>query len=271
MPESNSQIKIFKFVGGDSAKVAAYTGDDKTIVINADTHRIHVQDGKTAGGTPLARMADLPNDASQIKYTEEQTVAQALADLLYKKIEITSLSTNVPTQEMGATVTDVTVSWGLSYSPAALTLNDEVVDVGERKKTFTGQRITTNTTYTLKATDARNAVAQKSVTINFMNGAYYGKGSVNADGITNEFVQTLTKTLTNSKARDFTVNAGEGEFIYYAIPHRLGTPTFFVGGFEGGFGLEKTFDFTNASGYTESYDVYKSGNANLGNTTVTAK
>ena len=60
-------------------------------------------------------------------------------------------------------------------------------------------------------------------------------------------------------------------YIYYAIPHRLGTPVFFVGGFEGGFALEKTFDYQNPSGYTESYDVYKSTNAGLGSTTVTVK
>ena len=46
---------------------------------------------------------------------------------------------------------------------------------------------------------------------------------------------------------------------------------FFVGGFEGGFALEKTFDYTNPSGYTEAYDVYKSTNAGLGSTKVDVK
>ena len=50
----------------------------------------------------------------------------------------------------------------------------------------------------------------------------------------------------------------------------FGTPTFKVGGFEGGFNLVKTFDHTNASGATVSYDVWQSTNAGLGNTTVNA-
>ena len=29
-----------------------------------------------------------------------------------------------------------------------------------------------------------------------------------------------------------------------------------------------TIEFTNASGYKENYDIYKSDNANLGNTTI---
>lgn len=38
--------------------------------------------------------------------------------------------------------------------------------------------------------------------------------------------------------------------------------------FEGGFNKVNTIEFTNASGYVESYDIYKSTNSNLGNTTV---
>ena len=35
-----------------------------------------------------------------------------------------------------------------------------------------------------------------------------------------------------------------------------------------GFNKVNTIEFTNASGYVESYDIYKSTNSNLGNTTV---
>ena len=78
----------------------------------------------------------------------------------------------------------------------------------------------------------------------------------------------LTKTLQASKAKTFTVNAGTGKHIYYIIPTRYGTPVFKVGGFEGGFAKLGTVNFTNASNYAENYDVYKSSNDNLGNTTV---
>ena len=98
---------------------------------------------------------------------------------------------------------------------------------------------------------------------------YHGIGDdLEIDSITNQFILSLAKTLQSSKAKTFTVNAGEGKHIYYVIPSRYGTPVFKVGGFEGGFDKLGTFSFTNASGYTEDYDIYKSSNSNLGNTTV---
>jgi hypothetical protein len=54
----------------------------------------------------------------------------------------------------------------------------------------------------------------------------------------------------------------------FALPTSYGTPLFNVGGFDGGFNLIKTFNFTNYSGHTESYDVWISDNIGLGTTTV---
>ena len=72
-------------------------------------------------------------------------------------------------------------------------------------------------------------------------------------------------------AKDLEVNAGAGEKIVYAIPTSFGTPTFNVGGFDGGFTKAQTLEFTNASGYKQSYDVWMSVNAGLGSTAVTVK
>lgn len=151
------------------------------------------------------------------------------------------------------------------------TLDGSGLDVKLRTKTIEGAGIKSNKTYTLTATDDRDAKATKTTAITFLNGVYYGVGTAVGEAINNDFVKGLTKKLSGSKAETFTVNAAEGNYIYYALPKRLGTPTFFVGGFEGGFALEKTFDYTNPSGYTESYDVYKSTNAGLGSTKVDVK
>ena len=74
--------------------------------------------------------------------------------------------------------------------------------------------------------------------------------------------------MSNDKKRTFTVDARAGEYIVYALPARLGAVTFFVGGFEGGFEEPVEQVLTNASGYQEPYNVYRSTNANLGETTV---
>lgn len=220
---------------------------------------------------------DIQLTAENISYNNSNVdlalddVYEKLGDLMYIPISITSLTNNKNTVEMGTTITDVALNWNYNKVPKALTLDNETLDVNLKTKTLSGQNITSNKTYTLKATDERNAVATKTTSITFLNGVYYGIGDdLEIDSITNQFILSLTKTLQSSKAKTFTVNAGESKYIYYIIPSRYGTPVFKVGGFEGGFEKLGTVNFINGSGYAENYDIYKSSNSNLGNTTVVA-
>lgn len=190
-----------------------------------------------------------------------------VADLLYKPMAIESFTNNVNTAEMGSTVTAVTLSWSYNKLPTAVTLDGAVMEPGVTGKTFTGLSIKSNKTWTLKATDERGAEATRTTGISFLNGVYYGAAAA-PSAIDSDFILTLTKTLRSSKLSSFTVNAGAGQYIYYCVPKRFGTCSFAVGGFVGGFDLEATVSFTNGSGYTEDYYVYRSTNAGLGNTTV---
>lgn len=208
--------------------------------------------------------------ADKVSYNG-RTVQEALDDLNYTPIQITSFSNNVNTVEMGSTVDSVTLKFGFNKKPKSLTLDGQPEDVNATSKELSGLALKTNKTWNLTAKDDREATSTKTTSVSFLNGAYWGIGAVDGSGVTDEFVKGMQKALTGSRARDFTVNATEGQYIYYAIPSRFGTPSFFVGGFEGGFAKLKTFDFTNASGYKESYDVYRSDNASLGSTKVTVK
>lgn len=219
---------------------------------------------------------EIKQTAANVSYGDNSNVEVALddinkklGDLMYTPISITSFTNNKNTVEMGSTITDVTLNWNYNKTPKTLSLDGSTLDVSLKTKTLTGQSIKANKTFTLKGTDERDAVSTKTTAITFLNGVYYGIGDdLQISGITNQFILGLTKTLQSSKAKTFTVNAGVGKHIYYIIPTRYGTPVFKVGGFEGGFEKLGTVNFTNASGYAENYDVYKSGNANLGNTTV---
>lgn len=219
---------------------------------------------------------EIEQTAENVKYGEDSNVDVALddiyaklGDLMYTPISITSFTNNKNTVEMGSTVTDVVLNWNYNKTPKTLSLDGSTLDVSLKTKTLTGQSIKANKTFTLKATDEREAVATKTTAIIFLNGVYYGIGDdLQISGITNQFILGLTKTLQSSKAKTFTVNAGVGKHIYYIIPTRYGTPVFKVGGFEGGFEKLGTVNFTNSSSYAENYDVYKSSNAGLGNTTV---
>lgn len=190
------------------------------------------------------------------------TLEEAVAELMYDPMAISSFSNNVATAEMGSTVTSVTLTWALNKVAKSVTLDGVAQSIAKSgSKALTGQSITSNKTWTLIATDERGKTASKTTGISFLNGIYYGAGATFD-------ISALTKTLSNTKGRTFTADAGEGEYLWYVVPSRLGTCTFKVGGFDGGFSLLSTASVTNASGYAEEYYIYRSDNASLGSTTV---
>lgn len=218
-------------------------------------------------GDPGATTADGVSYGDTNVEAELDDINQKLSDLMYEAIAITSFTNNVGTVEMGSTVDTVVLNWKTNKTPAELTLDGQGIDTGLTTKTMEGAGIKANKTFTLKAKDERDAEATKTTAITFLNGVYWGVAADQAS-FDSAFILGLTKGLQGSKAKTFTVNAAAGQHIYYAIPTRYGTPGFKVGGFDGGFAKAGTIDFTNASGYTESYDIWKSDNAGLGNTTV---
>lgn len=187
-----------------------------------------------------------------------------LQELLYVAISINSLSLSKSIAEIGEVISNLTISWSLNKTPSIQKLNGSVIDNSLRKYTDNSS-INVNKTFSLEVGDGKTTVS-RSASINFYNGRYHGvSSSLTYD---RNLILSLNKTLTNSRGNTFTVNCGSGQYIFFAIPTRFGTPSFTVGGFSGGFEKVKTLDFQNASGYTESYDIWKSTNSNLGNTTV---
>lgn len=189
----------------------------------------------------------------------------------YVPIAITSFTNNKNIVEMGTKITDVILNWALNKDPKAMTINNEsITPLTARTKTYSGQNITQNVAYTLKVTDEKDASATKTTSITFLNGVYWGAKAA-PGSYDSAFILGLSKGLQSNKNKTFTVDAAAGQHIFYALPARYGACTFNVGGFDGGFTKVSTIEFTNASGYKENYDIYKSVNAGLGNTTVTVK
>jgi hypothetical protein len=122
-------------------------------------------------------------------------------------------------------------------------------------------------TFTLHATDGTDTDTETS-SIAFYNYIYYGTSTV-LSGYTEANVEGLANsTISNTKGRTITLTVADNYYIVYALPVRLGTVTFTVGGFEGGFQSPETVSVTNSAGYTENYYVYRSTNEGLGSTTV---
>lgn len=196
-------------------------------------------------------------------------------DLNYTKIAINSMTATNSNNEIGATVTDTDVAWTLNKTPKTQKIKfsseaEESLGADVRSKSYTGKSVQSNSIIKLTVTDERDAEVSRQVTIQFQPKVYYGV-SEDPNALDSPAINALTGVLASSKARTFSANAGEGEYIVYIIPSSFGTPTFNAGGFDGGFKKTKTIEHTNASGYKQNYDVWQSVNAALGQTSVTVK
>lgn len=195
---------------------------------------------------------------------------QKIKDRLYEQIVISSLSVSPATVEIGSTVNSVTLTYAMNKAAQSMKLDGSAISNTDQNGTVTKQGTwTADKTFSMTATDEKDYTSPaKTVTLRFYNNAVWG-AATSPTTVNSAFVMGLSnKTLTNSRARTISVNAGSGQHIWYAVPTRLGACTFTVGGFTGGFSMRETVSVTNSSGYTENYYVYKSDNAGLGSTSV---
>ena len=221
--------------------------------------------GGGIGGAVDAKDALYANATLDTVANVKEALDSIIEKMYYVATAISSF-TCVPsrtTYEMGEKIDTLQFNWVYNKDIERQMLNRVELDKTIRSATY--NNISSNQTYSLEATDGKTT-ATKSISISFANGRYHGVATEGEYDST--FVLKLTKNLATSKNCSFTVTCGTDRYIFFAIPTRFGTPKFTVGGFEGGFTLVATIDFTNSSNYTEPYAIYKSENSNLGNTTV---
>ncbi len=233
----NSTKKNYQYINGEWTEYGGGSGDGGT---NEELEE---------------RVDNIENDVADLY--------SMMDELMYKPITISSFNISPSSAELGSTINTLTLTW--KYSKEIVWQKFNGVEIEKTIRSMTYNDISSNKTYSLQVTDGKTTVS-KNVGVTFMNGRYYGVAPIGA--YDSSFVLGLSKTLATSKNCSFTVNCGAEQYIYFAIPTRFGTPKFSVGGFEGGFELVATIDFTNSSNYTEPYYIYKSDNSNLGNTTV---
>ena len=206
------------------------------------------------------------------------TVADALDQLLYVAPAVKTFTANPPfgDYEIGDTVSNPRFTWSynkaivnqnLKAGGSALPLDDQQV----REYAYTGD-ITSNTTFTISGSDNKAKSCSRTGSFNFKHKRYFGVAEVPAE-YNSDFILGLSgkEFCTDRKKGAFDLNAGVGQYMFYCFPATYGTPTFNVGGFDGGFELAATIDFTNASGNTTSFVIWKSENANLGTQSIIVK
>lgn len=113
-----------------------------------------------------------------------------------------------------------------------------------------------------------------SWTIYYRNRVIISVGTDTLESLTDTNItgSSASSSLVADKAEtSLTITAASGQYIYIYTPSDWGTPSFYVGGFEGGFSkVDKTLTRTVGSGSIE-YIIYRSEQKGLGSTTVTIK
>lgn len=210
----------------------------------------------------------LPIDDSQVNHHSKEypTVQKALDYLLYDAPVITAFTNNVNAVEIGSTVTDVTLSYTTNKTMKALAINNNIGDVtGTTSKVLSRLKLTSDTTYTLSATDEANATVTKSTTIQFLNSIYYGAST--ATSVTAANVLSLPSTkLAGGKGMTATFDCTGGKYIYFAMPKTFGLTVndFKIGGLSNSAWDVTTVSVTNGHGHTEDYTIFKSQNLQNG-------
>jgi hypothetical protein len=218
-------------------------------------------------------------NAGNFLYTDGSTTSWRgirASDIL-AQFAISTFAVTSATREVGESVSPASFTATYNRTPASAILTDNngssAVDVTSTPTAFNSAgpfvKTTNNSSviFTLTANDGVDPNSVLTSTMRWRPRVYYGIG---VDGISTEAgIEGLPSyQLLATKALTFTVTAGATDHIYYAAPSSYGTPTFTVGGFSGGFTLVGTISVTNIYSVTQDYVLYKSTNANLGNTTV---
>lgn len=192
------------------------------------------------------------------------TVKKALDFLLYVEPKV-SISNSVGTVEKGSIISNVSLSFTVNKDMKSVIIDHGIGDVkGLTSKKLTAQNISTDTTYTITATDAEGKSVTASTSIKFLDSVYYGASTLAT--ITDSALISMTSKLASNKAMSATFNCSGGKYIYIAMPASFGLTknNFKIGGLANSAWAVTTMDVTNAHGHKDSYTVFRSENLQNG-------
>lgn len=173
-------------------------------------------------------------------------------------VSILSFTNSPGAVEIGSTVANDTLSWTLQGTPTSQSLDNGIgaVPVGTLFYVDTGPW-TVDLTWTLTVSDGTNTDTA-TTTLYFLPKIYWG-----ANAATTLATDADVIALSSQLAFNFITSqviTCSAQYIYFAIPTAYGTPNFNVNGLLNTAWTLVTRAFTNASGYTQSYDIYRSDN-----------
>lgn len=177
--------------------------------------------------------------------------------------------------ERGSTVASATLSWVLNDTPlTSQAINQGVgtVPVGTTSRVAAGP-ITTDRTWTLTVTGLDSAGQARtdsmSTSLIFRQKRYWGVSA----GLTlsNADILSMSNEFATARGKTVTYNASGGRYPFYCYPKSFGALTnVAVGGFAYSDYTLSEQSFTNASGFTEDYYVFRFNGIQTGSNIVVA-
>ena len=223
-------------------------------------------------------VGDLADDISyrNSNYPSWTNVKEALDGIMakidYIKPEITSFtSTAQAVYEFGQKISNIVFNWTVNkYITTQSLTNYTLPDASVRTITYTND-ITSSKTFTLEIGDGKNT-ASKSVSIEFRNKIYYGSSAIPSNFDSAFILGLSNKQFATGKSGSFDITVGSNEYGFIAFPSSFGTlSSVEIGGFNTDVISCGTISFTNASGGTTNYNIYRTGRHSLGAITMEIK
>lgn len=179
------------------------------------------------------------------------------------KITSFTISPTTTSYEIGTEIAANTLSfsWTLNKDVATITFNGNTINNTMRTIVY-NSALSTNKTFTLTVSDEKN-IASASKTISFIPKVYYGASSKTA--LTSAEIKALPNSkLKSSKSDTYSITADAGQYGYLCMPTSFGIPKVKIAGFDTELISVGTVSHTNASNYTQNYNVYRTSQTGLG-------
>lgn len=244
--------------------------------ITSLTDRITTLENSGGGGGDISFSGNAEDVTySNPNYSQLTSVDLALDKILdklyYVKPSITSfnMSPSTTQYEKGQTVSSLSFTWSYNKNITSQSLSNCNITLSDRKATYSTP-ITSNKSFTLTCSDGENT-ASASKNITFSDKLYWGS---KAEGTINSaFILSLSNNkFATAKAGTYSMTVATGEYGYIAMPTSFGVlSSVWIGGFEATVDDMGEIDFTNASGYTSKYKVYRTGKSGLGSISMQIK
>lgn len=219
-----------------------------------------------ANAATLGELDNVSNDADKVSGTNDilvrlagaqewsinTTLFSQVSQLMTKVFPFTMSLNGGGTYEKGSTQI-INLSWTYDRDIESQSINNETLESVIRAKQYTG--VTTDTTYILKAIQGGQTYT-KSVSAQFKVKKYYGVSANKT--LTNDEILALSSTWAGRAQGSTQFDCTGGKYPFYILPTSMVSGIqFWIGGLRNTDWLEEIRDVTNASGYTESYTIFR--------------